>query len=207
MSRKDRRFRGEFLERLESRLALASGLKPAATLVAGLAANSPRRGPSPKISDQIDAAFDSFLRDYLEAQAAYLASGTDTAITEVFKEFVTQRVNLLSQELTMTMSRLPGSLNRLKGKMRTNNANSDIVLQAFLRRQITGGVGTMDGDGTGSLLMSLTSSQALPPPGTSGSAATLYTLTATNAIEAARSSAVNAAKFLVNGNFQSSHSK
>ncbi|QDV39046.1 hypothetical protein [Tautonia plasticadhaerens] len=150
-----------------------------------------------RVSDGIDRAFDSFTADYLQAQSAYLAStppGTPmnalTAARNAFESLTVQRVNLLSQELIQELSRVPGSLQRATGQANT-------PLQSFLNRRINSPRPMSQ-----SLLSTLLSDTVIPPPGTTGATASLYTLTATNAIEAARVSTANATKFTVSGVFR-----
>lgn len=148
-----------------------------------------RDSASTRVSDDIDRMFDSFTTDYLQAQAAYLASPTIQART-VFEKSTTQRVNLLAQQLTQTLVRLPGMLAREKGA-------SAVPLQQFLNRRISN-------PRVATTLLSTLINSTIPPSNMSlgASEATLYTLTATNAIEAARVATVNASKFATSGIFR-----
>ncbi len=158
-----------------------------------------RRRRSAREVAQINAAFNEFTANYLQAQGAYLSSGTALDST-AFKSFTTQSIGLLSQELTRTMSRLPGSLVYIKdAQQRSKHGGSSIVLQAILYSRINGGTGS------GSLLETLTSTSVLPTTPPVGASATLYTLTATNAIQSARIAMINSVKFLVMNTFNNGH--
>lgn len=147
-----------------------------------------------RISDAIDREYNSFTTDYLQAQSAYLAgTKSDTQAIMTLQHLTIQRVNLLAAQLVQDLSRVPNSLQRATGARTT-------PLQSFLQRVIKG-----NGAGSTSLLQTL-NNQSIPPyPGYSGPGVTLYTLTATNAIETARVATVNAAKFLISGTFVRSH--
>jgi hypothetical protein len=143
-----------------------------------------------RVSDAIDRSFDSFTSDYLDAQSAYLAD-SNTVSKNAFIATTRQRVSLLQQELTQILARVPGSLTRNKGA----SANS---MQQFLTRQISG-----DRRQSRSLMSVLINENTtVPPVGANGPSVTLYTLTATNAIEAARVATVNATKFSASGIFR-----
>jgi hypothetical protein len=152
-------------------------------------------GPLGLIQAQVNDSFDRFSRDYLEAQGAYLSSGTSAA---ALKAFTAQRVNLLAQELTRTLSRVPGSFERIANKGQQSKNGSNVVLTGFLNRKINGPQNT-------SLLHILNSDAVVPTPAPSGAGATLYTLAATNAIQAARYSTINAIRFMSLRTFNNSH--
>ncbi|WP_145275152.1 hypothetical protein [Tautonia plasticadhaerens] len=155
-----------------------------------------RTGGAQRIVDQVDEAFDSFSKDYLEAQRVYVASEGQE---QLFRVFTSQRITLLSQDLTRALSHVPGSLERLERKDQRKELGVDTPLQAFLIRRIVG----RNGDGNdGSLSSILRSDTVIPPAGTTGPELSLYTLTATNAIESARTTTINAARFLVGGRFR-----
>ena len=103
---------------------------------------------------------------------------------------VRQRVYLLSQELTQSLSRVPGNVNRGKGEAAT-------PLQTFLARRITNPTAA-----SGSLLGTLLGPNSVPPIGSSDPIVSLYTLSASNAIEAARVATANATKFTALGAFR-----
>jgi hypothetical protein len=146
------------------------------------------------VTAQANQAFNSFLQDYSQAESAYLGAGSGASI-DSFKAFTTQRVNLLAQQLTRIFARLPGSFARIQDPHeRSLSGNSDVVFQAFLYKQINGNAST-------SLVQELNSKNVVPPPGTTGPQATLYTLTATNAIQSARTATTNAAKYIAIGTF------
>lgn len=144
-----------------------------------------------RVSDAIDREFDSFTADYLQAQGAYLASSTrDSKV--IFRNVTRLRVNLLAQQLTQVMSRIPNTLARSKGAAST-------PLQQFMVRRITAP------PPADTLLGSLLDPDTIPPIGTPAADATLYTLAATNAIETARVATVNGAKFAAYGIFAKKH--
>jgi hypothetical protein len=166
-------------------------------LIGTLSPNPRASGPSARIIAQVNASFNQFAENYAQAQGAYLSSGTD-ADSAAFKAFTEQGVGLLSQELTRTFSRLPGSLVYIKNAaQRQAHGNSSIVLQAILFSRISGS--------NNSLLATLTSPSVIPPTPPSGASATLYTLTAANAIQSARVAMINSVKFLVNQTFHNGH--
>ncbi len=139
---------------------------------------------------QANQAFDAFTRDYLQAQAAYLATGS---AEKSFRSYVRQRVQLLSLDLTRTLSHVPGSFEKLS----TQSPGRSVVLQAFLRNRITG-------NSLNSLYGNLTNVQggAVPPAGSTATTATLYTYQALSAIETARASTINGVSLLVKHQFQ-----
>jgi hypothetical protein len=199
MKKERHRFRPDGPDPLERRLALTHGGPVAPALIGTLSPNPQASGRSGRVVAQINAAFDQFANDYLQAQGAYL---TSAAPQSTFVTFTTQRVNLLAQELTRIFARLPGSFHKIEtASMRS--ATSNVVLQPFLRRNITG-TGNDPDSGSQSLLKTLTSSAVVPPEmpaKPTGAAATLYTLAATNAIQTARTASINAARFIANGTF------
>lgn len=147
-----------------------------------------------RISDAIDRDYNSFTDDYLQAQSAYLAgNSSDIVAKQTLQDLTVQRVDLLAQQLVQDLSRVPNSLQRATGARET-------PLQSFLRRAVTGNT-----PASTSLLHTLNTKSIPPTPGDTGPGVTLYTLTATNAIETARVATVNAAKFLISGTFVRSH--
>ncbi len=189
-----RRFRPESLSVLESRALLASLGTPSTVFVGGHNRGAAILPARQTVVDQINTTFDRFTTDYLQAQSAYFASGT-SANRNSMVAFTKQRVSLLTQELIHVMTRLPGSLSQLQAG---HFGPSTVTLQAFLSRRINGSTSS-------SLQSILTSnnSDAIPKAiPLNNASATLYTLTATNAIEAARASTLNGAQFLYSGNFK-----
>lgn len=192
---------------LEARVVLSQGFAAPAALVLNPVRNRARvlRRSSPQ--DKVNLAFDRFTNDYLQAQQVYISAATAGLANAdtTFKDYTTQRVNLLSQELVKALGRLPGATSKLKPNQRLNQPIST-ALQSFLFRKINGT--TVQG-ATGSydnisLLTALTaavpSSSAtnpLPAP-----AATLFTLKAASAIQAARLNTTNAAFWMSSGAFQ-----
>jgi hypothetical protein len=139
----------------------------------------------------VNQDFDAFTQDYLQAQATYLASPGVPPGT--FSTYITQRVELLSQDLVKAFTPLPGSLNRLPGSF---GIGGSIVLQAFLRRVIVG-------PQPGTLLSELRGN--IPVTGLTGPAATLVTLNATTAIATARTATLNSVNFLLRHTFHNGH--
>jgi len=186
------RFRPQSLDPLERRLAPSRGGPIIPALIGTLSPNPKASGRSGRVAAQIGDTFDRFQADYLQAQGAYLSSGAPQV---TLTTFTAQRVNLLSQELVRIFARLPGSFSKIENSgQRASAGNAATVFQAVLYRNVSGAANT-------SLVQILNSNAVVPPPGTSGAAATLYTLTATNAIQAARTSLINAARFIANKTF------
>jgi hypothetical protein len=153
-------------------------------------------GAALRASTEVNQAFDSFTQDYLQAQATYLAFPTSSQGT--FKNYITQRVALLSQQLVADFTPLPNSLNRLPSS--GFGSGGSIVMQSFLRRVI----GT---SGSSSSTPNLRSNLVdnIPAVGLSGPQATLVTLNATTAIETARAATLNSVNFLTRHTFHNGH--
>jgi len=188
------RFRPEVLQGLETRVAL-SGNSLITPVAAGQLTITARNDATHAVVDQVNQTFDSFETDYLQAQGAYLANSTAQNAPTAFNNYVTQRVELLATQLTRIFAHVPGSLNRLQ----TSSPGGPVVLQSFLRTRI-------NGLGRTSLLTSLVGRRgvgngALPPPGTTGTTATLYTDQAISAIETARTASLNSVGFLYSRSF------
>jgi hypothetical protein len=174
---------------LERRLALNARAPMVPALVGILHHQGlPARG-SHGATAQINQAFDSFTKDYLQTEQTYLqTNGT----TDVFKTFTAQRVNTLAQDLTRILVHVPGSTSRAHGK--------PPALQTFLENRIT------SAQTNGSLLQALDA--AIPPSGTTGTTLDLYHATQLNAINAARTATTNTVVILAVGAFPSnSHGK
>jgi hypothetical protein len=189
------RFRPASLPGLETRVLLSKGALIAPVTVGKLTINA-RNTITHQVVDQVNVAFDSFTTDYLQAQGAYLQDSTAPHASAAFTNYVNQRVELLAAQLVRIFAHIPGSLDRLQ----TSTPGGPVVLQSFLRTRI-------NGEGRTSLLMSLIGrrglrSSALPPPGTTGTTATLYTDQAISAIETARTASINSAAFLFSHSFQ-----
>lgn len=160
----------------------------------------PRGSGAYRISDQVEAAFNSFTTDYLQAQALYLEAIADPNVSadiadaskNLFIASTQTRIGVLVQDLTQSLSRLPNSLKRERGR-------STVPLQDFLIRNIT------HPNNNTSLLSNLTNSKTIPPRGTTGAAASLYTLNALNAIKAAKTATTNGAFFLSSNTFRPRH--
>jgi hypothetical protein len=187
-----RRYRPGQWDRLEAREVLTHGGPFAPALIGTLSPNPRASGPLGRIQAQVNQAFDQFRQDYFQAQGAYLSSGAPAA---PFTAFTIQRTNLLAGDLTRTLVRLPGSLARINNAHQRSKTGSSVVLQAFLHNAINGPAPST------SLLQTLNSPSVMPPVGTSGAAASLYTLAASNAIQSARVATINAVRFIQNDSF------
>ncbi len=197
--RKRHRFQPVIGDSLEARLVLTHGGTIAPGLIGTLSANPRASGAVGRDVAQVNAAFNQFTSNYLQAQGAYLSSGT-AADSTAMKAFATQAVEVLAQSLTRTLSRIPASLVYIKdAHQRSIDGNSSVVLQAILYKRIDGG------SGSASLLQTLTSTSVIPTTPPTGASASLYTLTATNAIQAARLGMINAVKLLVINKFDNGH--
>jgi hypothetical protein len=179
-------------EPLENRVVLSGRAIFTPVHVARLATTA-RHNPSQAVVDQVNVAFSSFSSDYLQAEGTYLANSTPAAHS-AFRNFVTQRIALLSSQLTLTFAHVPGSLKLSQ----TASSGGPVVLQVFLRTRI-------DGDAATSLLSALVgrgNGGALAPAGTSGTTATLYTDQALSAIATAQNATLNSVVFLYARSFQ-----
>ena len=186
------RFKPEGCNTLERRLVLTTGGSITPALLGTLSPTPTASGRPGRVANQINSAFDRFTNDYLQAQGAYLSSAAPAA---TFTTFTTQRINLLSQELTRIFARVPGSFATIKSSHQRSLANnSSVLLQAILYRNVAGANTSLQG--------TLTSNAVVPPSGTNGASATLYTLTATNSIQTARISMINATKYIATGTFK-----
>ena len=200
---KDRhRFRPSGVEPLETRTApAAGGLIAAVAVRPALVVHASLPDLYARVSLLVNQAFDSFTRDYLQAQGTYLAPVKPPAVaaSAPFATFIRERVRLLSQELVRAFAQVPGSLNRLPSTF--GGTGGSIVLQTFLRRQIGDARGRQSDGQPGTLLNSLLNN--VPPAGIGTSpATTLYTLNATTAVETARAATINGVRFLVHNTFK-----
>jgi hypothetical protein len=193
---KRNRFRPSGWDCLETRMALTHGGPISPRLIGTLSPNPGASGPAGRVVAQVNASFNQFTANYQQAQGAYLSSGTAADAT-AFKAFTTQAVGLLAQELTRSMVRLPGSLVYIKDahQRSLHGSNTSVVLQAILYSRINGGAGS------GSLLDTLNSAAVVPATPPTGASATLYTLTAANAIQSTRVAMINSVKLLITNTF------
>jgi len=191
---------------LEARVVMSQGALTSPALVLSPVQQSPRalRHLSPQ--NRVNQAFDQFTTDYLQAQQVYLDSTGLTNADTTFKNYITQRVNLLAQELVQALGRLPGATTKLQPKQRIDPSLST-TLQSFLFRKINGNIAitATTSYNNVSLLTELIS--AVPPAPAAGStlspaAVTLFTLQASNAIQTARINTENAAYLMSSGTFQ-----
>ncbi len=196
--RERRRFLPIDLEPLECRVVLSRASLVSPISVAPLDVSGRKTSRTALTIDQINQTFNSFTDDFLRAQGAYFAStASATDSKTLFRDFIKQRLNLLSQQLTRTFIQLPGSTTKLANP----TAQQAIVVQAFLRGRITS-------NSANSLNRALagtnTANSPIPPDPTqvAGSSVTLYTYQATSAIETARTATLNAAGYLINGTFK-----
>ena len=197
--RERHRFRPAGWDCLETRVALTHGGPISSGLIGTLSPNPRAGGPAARVVAQLNASFNEFTANYQQAQGAYLSSGTAADAT-AFKAYTDQAIGLLAQELTRTMSRVRGSLVYIKdGQQRSLHGGSSIVLQAILYSRINGPAGS------GSLMATLNSTAVVPTTPPTGASATLYTLTAANAIQSARVAMINSVKLLVMNTFDNGH--
>lgn len=206
-----RRFRPDLGGPLEDRVVLsraagfaAAGIVP--VQVAPLDVSGRGTSLVRSVNDAINQAFESFKRDYLQSQAAYFATDTGTTnpnvAQQLFRSYIGERLNLLTQELTRAFIHVPGSLNRVA----STNQGTSLVVQAFLRNRISGPgqlslqralIGRPTPGGAGG---------AIPLVGTvTGPTITLYTNQALASIDSARAATVNATTFLLNDTFKNGH--
>lgn len=152
---------------------------------------------------RVNQAFDHFTTDYLQAQQIFFQSTGLSNAQTTFENYLNQRVSLLTQALIHAMARLPGASSKLRPNQRITQSMST-TLQSFLYRKIDGDVapGGTTGYGNVSLLTALkTDLPTVEAGGTtiSPTAAALYSLKASNAIEAARLNTINAAYLMSGG--------
>jgi hypothetical protein len=189
-----RYFRPEPLQDLESRVALNRGGLIAPETV-GRLNTSAKVNQNQAIVDQVNQTYDGFTTDYLQAQGAYLSNATSQPAHTAFSHYVAQRVKLLAAQLTTIFVHVPGSL----GLAPKSSPGGPVVVQSFLRSYVNGPAPT-------SLLVALEghrgNSGAIPPVGTTGTTATLYTDQAISAIATARTISLNSVGFLVSHRFQ-----
>jgi hypothetical protein len=189
-------------DRLEPRIVLTRGLFVAPIAVAPLNMSGRMRELNAAAVENIGQAFDSFSRDYMTALGAYFNGGQAPSGESVrpaqdqFARYVIQRIDLLSQQLTQTFYQLPKATRPVAGSPR-----GSIVLQVFLRSQITGTQpGTLRTNLVGANFQE--NAQLLPAPGGEDNIASLYTARSLNAIETARTATINAAGYLLKGTFK-----
>jgi hypothetical protein len=192
---------------LEPRLVLSHGALATPALILNPVQQSPRAFRHLPAVDKVNRAFDQFTTDYLQAQQVYLASASSGLANAdaTFKDYTTQRVNLLTQELVQALVQLPGATTRLRPNQRLTPSMST-TLQSFLFRKINGTTAptaTNSYDNV-SLLTALnaavpttSATSPLTPP-----AATLFTLKASSAIQTARINTDNAAYLMSSRTFQ-----
>ena len=189
--------------KLEERLVLSQATLAAPCFILNPARRSAfaLRHLSPQ--QRVGQAFDSFTTDYLQAQQIFFQSTGLSNAQTTFTNYINQRVSLLTQELIHALGRLPGASSKLRPNQRITQSMST-TLQSFLYRKIDGNVApnTDTSYGNISLLTALkTDLPTVPTDGTaiSPTAAALYSLKASNAIEAARLSTINAAYLMSSG--------
>jgi hypothetical protein len=194
--RKRHRFCPAATEDLETRVVLSELASITPVKVARLT-TSTHHNPAQAVVNQVNLAFESFSSDYLQAEGTYLANTNDNSLA-AFKNYVPQRVALLASQLTLIFAHVPGSLKLSQ----TATSGGPVVLQVFLRTRI-------DGDARTSLLNALVgpggNRGAIPPLGTTGTTATLYTDLAISAIETAQNATQNSVVFLYARSFQNHH--
>jgi hypothetical protein len=191
---------------LEARVLMSLGALATPSLILNPVRQSPRalRHLAPQV--RVNQAFDQFTTDYLQAQQVYLASTGLTNADTTFKNYITQRVNLLAQELVQALGRLPGATSKLQPKQRIDPSLST-TLQSFLFRKINGNIAITATTGYNNISLLTALNNAVPPAPAAGSplsppAVTLFTLQASNAIETARINTENAAYLMSSGTYQ-----
>ncbi len=194
--RQKQRFVPATLDALEQRVVMTAShvARGLSVVVAGLTPReqvlSRRRQP---IIGEINQAFASFTSDYQQARATYFASifGTPTpsaATTQVFIFYTKQRVILLANQVISSFLQVPQGTAHAQGQ------------PAALKRLVdTKIVNPSGADPVGTLAASLI--QTIPPAGTSGATASLYSLTQDNAIESAQVAVINGVNIIKNGDF------
>jgi hypothetical protein len=187
-----------------SRLATISPVSPAKLAIAA------HKNAAQAVVDQVNQAFDSFTTDYLQAQGAYFEA-PNVGARNAFKNFVTQRTDLLAAQLTRIFAHVPGSLNKLE----TASSGGPVVVQQFLRTRINGNARTSlvrsleGGSGNPSAIppalkqptVTTNTGQAIAPTYTGQAVATIYTDQAISAIETARTASLNSLGFLYGKSF------
>lgn len=191
--------------RLEDRVVLSGTAGSMSGSVLLRQFRAPRRAvvaPRPSVASLVDLAYDSFQEQFRQVRSTYLASvrgGTATdADQTAFNDYVSQRVDLLAQQITNSMLVYP------KGATRGNGGAS--VLPLIVAR--IKGDGTTAGQGgvqQGTLKASLRTST--PSPGASETTIALATMAQDDAIEASRVYTLNAVTIVRNGYFGSSRKK
>jgi hypothetical protein len=186
------RFRPDDMVGLEGRLLLSRAARSAPVIFARSNIPTSHADIVFAATDQVNQAFDSFTSGYLQVQGTYFASdpaqGANAA--KYFRSYIVESLGLLDQKLTRTFTTLPGS----SAKHPSTSPNGSTVLQDFLAKQI-------NGKSQSNLLLSLAGTNVknspIPPIGTSGPVATLYTEQALSAIETARAATLNQTDFLI----------
>jgi hypothetical protein len=158
-------------------------------LIGTLSPTAPAAGSVAGIQARFNQSFDRFTTDYLQAEGVYLSSGEPTAD---FTAYTRGRVKLLAQQLDRIFQQLPNSLDKIDDA-HVRGVTTVVNDHPFLHRVITGPAPS----NSSSLLQTLNSASVVPPPGTRGAAVTPYTLAATNAIQSARNSTIDAIRYII----------
>ena len=190
---RQRRFRPEALDSLESRIVLshAAASRSVAAIVShsfpGHQVHSQRQQP---VTARIDQAFDSFASDYGQARTTYFASlrqeSDPEAAKAAFTSYTTQRASLLSQQLVGSFLQNGSGTAKTKGQ--------PPQVRTLVNREIIGVPGRPPAPGT--LAASLVAN--IPPAGSSDPTITLYSLSQDNAINSARVAVLNVANIVRN---------
>jgi hypothetical protein len=158
-------------------------------LIGTLSPTPPADGSVAGIEARLNQSFDRFTTDYLHAEGVYLSSGEPTAD---FTAYTSGRVKRLAHQLDRIFQQLPNSLDKIDDA-HERGVTTVVNDHPFLHRVITGPAPPY----SSSLLQTLNSASVVPPPGTRGAALSPYTLAATNAIQSARHSTINAVRYII----------
>jgi hypothetical protein len=183
-----RRFRPSGLDALEARLVLSRAHQNVSVLVQTLYPGQyVLNRQQQSVAAQINQAFNQFQSDYGQARATYFASilnqpastsPTSGVAYTAFKQYTTQRVDLLGQQLTSAFLQYSRSTAHAQGKPST--------LQGLVTRYITG---TTRAGAADSLNNALTS--AIPQAGASAPTESLFSESQDLAIQTARAAMFN----------------
>src|SRR5579863_5184255 len=128
-----RRFRPMTVEHLETRVVLSGGAH-IAPVAAAHNTTGARNSNIQAVVNNVNLSFDSFTTDYLQAQGVYFASGSSAPAHNAFRQYVSQRIELLAAQLNRIFTHVPGSLNQLQG----SSPGGPLIVQTFLKTRING---------------------------------------------------------------------
>lgn len=198
-----RRYQPAITDVLEGRMVLSHASVHARTALVALSTSVRARGQGssgPAVA-QVDAAYDSFVRDYTQARGVYLsllATGSDPATAQAatgaeaaFLNYTQYRVELLGQQVVSAF--LPATAN-LSNQKHGQNPNAGASLMTLVQARVNGLNATATGANVnvfhrGTLGFSLVSTT--PDAMTSPAAASLDSLAQDQAIQASRLAVIN----------------